>query len=96
MIIMTVAALLTHISASYGLVDATKIVKEEQKVPLIVWNLNDPPVLVYNTVRELVALAISGNVTNTQTQIYHYRCGNDTKDSVFRNRSQIMVRASSY
>ena len=70
MIIMTVAALLTHISASNGLVDASKIAKEEQNISLIVWNLNDPPIILYITVRELVSLAVSGNVTNTQTQIF--------------------------
>ena len=42
-IIMTVAELLTHIFASYGLFDAIKIKNEERKVALMVWNLNDTP-----------------------------------------------------
>ena len=43
---MTVDELLTHIFASYGLVGATKILEEEPKVSLMVWNLNGPPVIV--------------------------------------------------
>ena len=65
----TVAEFLTHIFASYVLVDATKIAKEEQKVALMVWNLNDPPVIVYNAVDKLVALAEAGNIPKTQAQI---------------------------
>ena len=47
----TVAEFLTHIFASYVLVDATKIAKEEQKVDLMVWNLNNPPFIVFSVVR---------------------------------------------
>ena len=35
----------------------------------MVWNLNNPPVIVYITVRELVNLATEGNVSKTQDQI---------------------------
>ena len=45
---MAVAELLTRLFSSYGLVDATKIAKEEQKVDLMVCNLNNPPVVFYN------------------------------------------------
>ena len=47
---MKVAELPTHNFASYGLVDATKFVKEEQKVSLMVRNLNNPSVIVLNAV----------------------------------------------
>ena len=43
---MTVDELLTHLFVSYGLVDATKIAKEEQNVALMVHNLKNPPVIV--------------------------------------------------
>ena len=66
---MTAAELLTHIFASYCLVDAKNITKEEQKVFLIVCNLNDPPVIVCNAVEELVDLSKAGNVPKTQSQI---------------------------
>ena len=68
-IIMIVAELLTRLFASSGLVDATKISKEEQKFALMVCNLNDPPVIVYNSAGELVALAKAGTVPKTQSQI---------------------------
>ena len=64
---MTVAELLSRFFASYGLVDDTKVAKEEQKVALVVCN---PPVIVYNAVQELVALAADGNVPKTQAQIF--------------------------
>ena len=35
----------------------------------MVWNLNNPPVIVYITVRELVDLTTEGNVSKTQDQI---------------------------
>ena len=59
------AELLTRLFSSYGLVDATKIAKEEQKVALIVWNLNNPPVIVYSAVDELLDLAVAVNVPKT-------------------------------
>ena len=34
----------------------------------MVWNLNDPPVIVYIAVEELVALAEAGNVLKIQDQ----------------------------
>ena len=49
-IIMAVDELLTHIFATYGLVDATKISKEEKIVSLVFWNLINPPFIVYNAV----------------------------------------------
>ena len=66
---MKVAELLTRLFSSYGLVDATKIAKEEKKVDLMVWNLNNPPFVVFSVVRELVALSSEGNVSKTQDQI---------------------------
>ena len=36
----------------------------------MVWNLNDTPIIVYNTVEELVYLAAAGNVPKTQAQIF--------------------------
>ena len=68
---MTVAEFLNHLFASYDLVDADKISKEEQKVTLMVWNLNNPPVIFYNTVKELVVLSKVGNVTKTQDLIFN-------------------------
>ena len=68
-IIMTVAELMTHIFASYGLVDATTKSKEEQNVSLLVLKINDPPVVVYNTVKELVDLSTVDNVPNKKAQI---------------------------
>ena len=68
---MTVAELLNRLFASYDLVDADKISKEEQKVTLMVWNLNNPPVIFYNTVKELVVLSKVGNVTKTQDLIFN-------------------------
>ena len=65
----SVAELLTRIFASYGLVNTTKIAKEEQKVALMIWNLSNPPLILYNSVKELVDLAASGNVPKTQSQI---------------------------
>ena len=35
----------------------------------MVWNLNDPPVIVYIAVEELVALAEAGNVLKIKDQI---------------------------
>ena len=35
----------------------------------MVWNLNDPPIIVYNTVEELVDLAAAGNLPKTKAQI---------------------------
>ena len=35
----------------------------------MVWNLNNIPVIVYNTVKELVVLSKSDNVPKTQAQI---------------------------
>ena len=69
MIIMIVAELLTHIFLPYGLVDATKIAKEEQKVSLMVWNINNYPVIVYNEFKELVALSKVDNLPKTRDQI---------------------------
>ena len=63
---MTVAELLSRFFASYGLVDDTKVAKEEQKVALVVCN---PPVIVYNAVQELVALAADGNVPNNRLKL---------------------------
>ena len=47
---MTVAELMSRLFLSYGLVDATEIAKEEQRVSLMVCNLNNPPFIVYNSV----------------------------------------------
>ena len=68
---MSVAELLTHLFSSYVLVHATKFSKEEQKVALIFWNLKNPSVIVYNLVKELVALAKSVNVPKTKSQIFN-------------------------
>ena len=35
----------------------------------MVWKLNDPPIIVYNTVEELVDLAAAGNLPKTKAQI---------------------------
>ena len=35
----------------------------------MIWNLNDPPVIVYNAAEEFVALAKTVNVPNTQAKI---------------------------
>ena len=35
----------------------------------MVWNLNDPPIIVYNAVKELVSLELSCNIPKTQAQI---------------------------
>ena len=37
----------------------------------MVWNLKDNPVIVYNTVKELVVLSKVGNVTKTQDLIFN-------------------------
>ena len=70
-VIMTLDKIMTHLFASYGLVDDTKIAKEEQKISLMVWILNDPPVIVFNTVEKLVYLSKLGNVPKTQDQIFN-------------------------
>ena len=61
---------MTPIYASYGLVDATKISKEEQNVSLMIWNINYSPVILYNSVEELVALSATYNVPKAQAKIF--------------------------
>ena len=61
---------LNRLFSSYGLVDATKISKEEQSVDLMVWNLNVPLVIVYRAVDKLVDVAAEGNVPKIQDQIF--------------------------
>ena len=65
------AGLLTPIFESYGQFDATNISKEEQNISLMVWNLNNLPIISYNAVTELVSLDKAGNVPNTQAQIFN-------------------------
>ena len=67
---MIVAEILTHNFSSYGLVDATNVLKEEQNFSLMVCNLNNPTVIVYNAVEELVDSVREGNVPKTQAQIF--------------------------
>ena len=67
---MIVAEILTHNFSPYGLVDATNVLKEEQNFFLMVCNLNNPTVIVYNAVEELVDSVRAGNVPKTQAQIF--------------------------
>ena len=71
--------LLIRLFSYYGLVYASKIAKEEQKVDLMVWNLNDPPVVIYRSFKELLALSAAGNDPKIQDQIVTI----DVEDSIF-------------
>ena len=48
----------------------------------MVWNFNNPNVIVYNAVEELVYLAAAGNVPQKISNCHHW-CGNDSEDSGF-------------
>ena len=61
--------LLIRLFSYYGLVYASKIAKEEQKVDIMVWNLNDPVVIFYRSVKEFLDLAAAGNDPKIQDQI---------------------------
>ena len=43
--------------------------QRRKKFALLVWNLNNSPVILYNAVKELVDLSASDNFPKTQAQI---------------------------
>ena len=43
----------------------------KKQIVFMVLNLSFPPVIVYNTFKELVSLSVASNVPNTQAQIFN-------------------------
>ena len=46
--------------------------QRRKKFALLVWNLNNFPVILYNAVKELVDLSAAGNFPKTQAQIANF------------------------
>ena len=65
---VTIAEVLDHLFATYGLVDSVTLDECETKVKNMFWTLSDPPVTIFNAIEDLVELAEAANLPKSQAQ----------------------------
>ena len=68
-ITMTISEILKLLFTHYGQVDANVLDTEEQTLRSYVWNINDPPVLFFNSIEDLRSLATAANREKSEQQI---------------------------
>ena len=69
---VTIAEVLDHLFATYGLVDSVTLDECETKVKNMFWTLSDPPVTIFNAIEDLVELAEAANLPKSQAQIINF------------------------
>jgi hypothetical protein len=68
-ITQTIQEIFTHLITCYGDVDPMSLMKWEDKVRNLIWNINDPPVNMFNKIEYLIKLAKAAQMPKTQAQI---------------------------
>ena len=71
-IAMSVHQLLGHLFQIYGQVEPETLAKDEQAFKSYYWDLQDPPVLLFNKIDDLVQMATAANIPKTEAQIINY------------------------
>ena len=65
----TIPEIIAHLITCYGDVDPMSLMEQEDKVRNLIWNINDPPVNMFNKIEYLVKLAKAAQMPKTQAQI---------------------------
>ena len=69
---VTIAEVLDHLFAIYGLVDSVTLDECESKVKIMFWTFSEPPVTIFNAIEDLVELAEAANLPKSQAQIINF------------------------
>ena len=70
---MTIPEVLTFLFTRYGEVDNQRVIKEEDNVKNFTWNIVDPPVVLYNLIKDLETISKAANVPKTVNQLIDRR-----------------------
>ena len=65
----TIPEIIAHLITCYGDVDPMSLMEQEDKVRNLIWNINDPPVNMFNMIEYLVKLTKAAQMPKTQAQI---------------------------
>ena len=65
----TIPEIITHFITCYGDFDPISLMEQEDKVRNFIWNINDPPVNMFNMIEYLVKLTKAAQMPKTQAQI---------------------------
>ena len=64
--------ILAHLFRTYGRVTSEQLKREDDKMTTFVWNPNDSPDILYNSIEELRDFAIAAKLPKTPEQIVNY------------------------
>ena len=69
---MAVHEVLDHLFESFGQVTPEDLLKEEIAMGSFYWDLNDPPVIMFNKIEDLLSLSEAAKMPKTEAQIVNY------------------------